>query len=109
MAQQRKDRQTLSAQITGATGAIVWQTGSIASVVRTGPGIYEINLSPGFNMNEHQYWAPLLSAAVNVQNTNVQIVSNTLVRVRAVSLVAGVATLTDLNFDFDIERIRNAN
>lgn len=102
----RPDLQTGSARITGATGDFVFNTGNVAACLRTGVGVYEITLSPGCSPLQHVYrWSPILATADDT-GMNLETVSASLVRLRSVAIVAGAVVPFDLDFFFELERVR---
>ena len=96
-----------SARITGSTAAIVWQTGCIASVARSGAGDWNITLGTDFGVDDTEMVASV-QALVNLAASGsicfgVTSTSDTVKRVTALKEAAlgAASALTDVD-DFVI-------
>lgn len=101
----RPDYQTGAARIDGATGAALYVAGLVSGCTRTALGTYELALLPGANANEHTMQASAITNGATATGINLELVSNTVVRVR--TTVAGAQA--DLSFYFVINRVRTSS
>ncbi len=92
-----------AARISGS-GVLVYSVGIITSITRTGPGIYQIGLSPGISANEHTFRIqPILGFAAEASGSVNVVVTPPLLQ----TVVGGVAA--DLDCYIEVTRVRTAD
>jgi len=97
------------AALVAAAGTFVYNTGNIATIVRTGLGVYEVGLNAPMASDEHVGIVQVISATAAMRTANLETVSAALWRVRGVVDSGDGVVAADIDFYIEADRVRTAH